>query len=279
MTGNRGGAPLSATDHRLLQALLDHRVLTTTQVAGVIGMPIRTARYHLGSLRNHGLVHHKRPGQPAGSLPLHWWLTTAGHNVLGSPRRVRRPPGLTVLAHTAATAAVPLTLARLGPARGIHLERWARDPHAWKRWDTPSGPERITPDGCAVVRVDGHPVPLALLVEVDLDTMDADRVAEKTDRYLSYATRRVWRDEHETCPVVLILTTTPARVRSILAATAKVAKRRKLWTSDMAELLIAVSPHVDEPDVAVTSPVWQVSADAPVCTLTELLEARLSRSR
>ena len=264
-----GAAPLYDVDHRLLEQLLHHRVLTTDQAAAAVGIPVRTARYRLARLHALTLVGRERPGRPSGSAPHHWWLTSSGHDTAGSGARVRAgEPSRAQLLHTAATAAIPLALAQHGPAVGLDLLAWHRDRAAWETWLDGAGlAQQITPDGRALVNVTATDALLPVLAEVDRATMPQQRLRDKMDRYVQYATDHGWSERHNLCPVLLVFTTTVTRARGILDGVAK--------AEPPADLLVAASATVAGPNAAVREPVWRTTADGLPRTLTGLLTARV----
>lgn len=112
--------------------------------------PLSTANYRLNRLRRLALVARARPYASSGTAPLHWWLTTAGRRLIGAPGRPRAVTNSPLfLHHTAATAAVPLALERLGPSVGLRLDAWQREPR--ESWVTAQGGYQIIPDGYALV--------------------------------------------------------------------------------------------------------------------------------
>lgn len=268
MTGNPPGdiaAPLYDVDHRLLEQLLHHRVLTTDQAAVAVGIPVRTARYRLARLRALTLVERERPGRPSGSAPHHWWLTSSGHDTAGSPVRIRAgEPSRTQLLHAAATAAVPLALAQQGPSVGLELLAWDRDRAAWEPWVTSAGvTQQVTPDGRALVNITATDALLSIHVEVDRATMPQQRLRDKMTRYVQYATDHGWSERHNRCPVLLVFTTTVTRARGILDGVHQAEPPR--------DLLVAVSATVSDPRAGVREPVWRTTADQLPRTLTGLL--------
>jgi hypothetical protein len=270
---NQRAAPLPEIDETLLAQLRIHRVLTTAQAADATGLAVRTASRRLARLRSAGYTDYIQPGAAKGTNPFHWWLTDAGHRHLLSSTRVD-PEGLPlpVIHHAAATSAVPLALTKVGPP--LHLASWTRDYYAWHYWQSSDRRRRLTPDGLAVLRVDGHDTPLPVLVEVDLRTMVRRQLLGKINTYLWYATDRGWREHHDQCPVLLFLTTGPERAGNVLALV-QGALERHPYSSATAQLVIAVAPTVRHPRASVDDPVWQTTPGGPAQTLTELLCACL----
>lgn len=276
-----------------LLVLLDtHRVLTTDQLARAGDTPVRTVRYRLDRLREHGLVDAVRPGRESGSLPRHWWLSPAGARLVAgvAPATPRRPSAM-FAPHTAAIAEVWLALREHGPAAGVHLQDWRADRAGWQEWE-PSGLgsrlRRLTPDAVLTARLDDVDGPAVAFVEVDLGTMTQTQLRDKLDRYLAYAGDRAWQGVHPHCPPMLLLTTTAARsVNYIRAARRTLAAadrgRRggyRAWAGAEVEadaLVVAACGLVRDPGRAVAEPVWLLPDEAAAeLTLAELLAERVT---
>ncbi|HWL38004.1 MAG TPA: replication-relaxation family protein [Frankiaceae bacterium] len=273
---------LTRVDVLLMETLADHRVLTSAQAAQAVHLPMSTANYRLNRLRQAGLLTRKRPPARTGTSPLHWWLTNTGRRRVGEPGRVPDAWSSDLfLAHTVATAAVPLALDRHGPSVGLHLRAWQREPR--EAWSTAQGTQRLTPDGYALVRVDAEDAEVPLLVEVDRATMAPERLREKTRRYLRYTAADAWRERHAMCPVLLVLTTTEDRAAKTLAAAAR---ERQRILGPTGELLVGVCGQVETIDRSITDPVWRAdhnddgdTARDRLRTLTEVLTYRIHTER
>jgi hypothetical protein len=271
---------LIRTDELLLDGLATHRVLTSEQAAQVARVARSTANYRLNRLRRLALVARARPYAASGTEQLHWWLTAAGRRRIGAPGRPRSVTNSPLfLRHTAATAAVPLALERLGPSVGLRLDAWQREP--WESWSTKRGRYRITPDGYALVHVASEDGAVPLLVEVDRNTMEPARLREKVRRYLTYAGDDAWEPRHAMCPALLILTTSERRAAQTLAASEQ--ERDHIELRYPGELLVGVCGQVDDIDQAVTEAVWRTDREhsdgvAPR-TLTDVLAYRVSTER
>ena len=273
--------PLDRCDYAMLDALLAHRVLTTDQMALVCGRPLRTVLYRLDRLYRARLVKRQRPYASEGSAPLHWWLTTRGRRLAGGTGRSRgehRDP--TFLAHTAATAALPVTLAATPPP-GLTLVSWVRDEDAWESYDTGyadllhrSAP-KIRPDGLARIVVNVRDdVPLPVFVEIDLDTSSAGKLAAKVPRYLDYANERAWQGRHPVCPALLLLTPLRGRADAFLAA-ATTYRREHFLSQAHEDMTVAVCAAVHDTATAVAAPVWRTAVDATPVPLRDVLAAHL----
>jgi hypothetical protein len=307
-SGSRAGAGPRRTDRsvgasevedRLLRLLDAHRVLTTEQMQTITGAPERTTEYRLARLATRGLAGRVRPPRAKGSHPWHWWLTPAGARlVTGTACAVDRGgPNPLFVAHAAAVAEVWIALTGRGPAAGLSIERWWRDSHGWQEWQPSSAGvagrvRRITPDATAWLRLDGlaaddagAPAVGAVLVEVDLATMTAERLRHKLYRYRDYAADRAWAGRHPHCPVLLVLTTSPARAATFLRGAAAVLPRpRPIYDEDQLpgeadRLVVAACGHVRDPQAAVTGRVWMLPGDTAEITLTDLLADRITLAR
>lgn len=84
----QAASQLTDRDRYLCRLLLEHRVLTTAQVADVGFESIRRALFRLGQLRGLRIVDRFRPLATAGSAPYHWVLDTLGAAVVAAERGV-----------------------------------------------------------------------------------------------------------------------------------------------------------------------------------------------
>lgn len=84
----QAASQLTDRDRYLCRLLLEHRVLTTAQVADVGFESIRRALFRLGQLRRLRIVDRFRPLATAGSAPYHWVLDTLGAAVVAAERGV-----------------------------------------------------------------------------------------------------------------------------------------------------------------------------------------------
>ncbi|WP_018255968.1 replication-relaxation family protein [Salinispora mooreana] len=282
--------------HDLLVLLDQHRVMTTDQLARATETPDRTVRYRLDRLRGAGLVDQVRPGRESGSAPRHWWLRPAGARLVAGTAAGdgRRPSGLFV-AHSAAIAEVWLALREHGPAAGLRLVDWWADRAGWQEWE-PRSPgygsrlRRLTPDAVALVDLAAADVvgQAAVFIEVDLASMTQVLLREKVARYLAYAADGAWEGVWPHCPPLLLLTTTPSRAATFIAAAAKLMTSARSQTGryggqpgrDIAAaqaLVVAACGLVRSPADAVTGTVWMLPAEAAAqVTLAELLAERVN---
>jgi hypothetical protein len=290
---------VSEVQERLLRLLDTHRVLTTAQLMEITAAPERTTEYRMAVLAKRGLVGRVRPPRGRGTHPWHWWLTPAGARLVTGTACAedRGGPNPVFVRHAAATADMWLALQLAGPAAGLELLQWWRDNEGWTQWQPPGWGlggrvRRITPDATAQLTVGsltatggGGPALGAVLIEVDLATMTQQRLGYKLARYRDYAADQAWRGAHPHCPVLLVLTTTPARAATFLRGAAKLlpaptrVQFEDDWPYEAGRLVVAACGHVRDPKVAVTERVWMLPGDTAEITLTDLLADRVQVAR
>jgi len=295
-------AVVSVVAERLLQLLDAHRVLTTGQLTRMTGAPERTTEYRLARLAERGLAGRVRPPRQRGSAPWHWWLTVKGARLINGTACAaeHREPNPLFVRHTTAIAELALALREHGPAAGVELAGWWPDQHGWQQWRPgaregfPGRVRRITPDATAHLRLHlpdtdagAPPVLGAVLVEVDLATMTAERLRQKLGRYLDYARDEAWQGVHPHAPLLLVLTTTPARAATFLRGAARTLPRIQrthrepddIILDEAGALTVAACGYARDPKVAVTERVWMLPADGSELTLVDLLAERIDAQR
>ena len=285
----RARALSDPSDVLVLHSLAAHRVLTTHQLAGVLGRAQGTVEWRMRRLRAAGLVACTRPPRLSGSAPLHFWLTASGHRLIGSAGPARDPdtPNVLFLAHT--TAVAGLALALVG-APGLRLASWRREQEAWEWWRITEGglfggPRagdewKLRPDALAVLETaagEAH-----AFVEVDRGTMSHARLRTKLTGYLRYAADRGWDGRHPFCPPLLLLTCSDERAGRVLASAADLRTGREAGRGWMAggrarELVVAVCGLVDDPDATSTAEAWRTDDGRGPIGLAALL-AECARS-
>lgn len=279
----------NALDETVLHLLGDHRVLTTSQLIAATSSPERTVDHRLSRLQGAGLVARTRPYRDRGSAPYHWWLAPAGLRLVGRDTTTRpaSQPNPLFLAHTTAVAGLWLAL-REAPA--LELVGWEREEAAWEEWASLGRPNRISPDATATfsLAVDDTPAQAAAFVEVDLATMAQDRLQAKVTRYRRYTSDGAWEGRHPHCPVLLLLTTSPARAERFLAALARRRQREEASAQFLIadeqpheELVVAGAGLVHDPARAVAEAVWRTAPNAAPVSLVDLLASavRVHRRR
>jgi hypothetical protein len=289
---------VSEVQERLLRLLDTHRVLTTAQLMEITAAPERTTEYRMAALAKRGLVGRVRPPRGRGTHPWHWWLTQSGARLITGTACAedRGGPNPLFVRHAAATADMWLALQLAGPAAGLELQQWWRDNEGWTQWQPPGWGlggrvRRITPDATAHLTVNGlpeagdQPALGAVLIEVDLATMTQQRLSYKLARYRDYAADQAWRGVHPHCPVLLVLTTTPARAATFLRGATKLLPAptpiqfEDDWPYEAGRLVVAACGHVRNPQAAVTERVWMLPGDTAEITLTDLLTDRVQVAR
>jgi hypothetical protein len=263
---------LSVTDQRVLVLLDEHRVATTTQVSVALSLPLRTADYRLGRLREAGLVDRARPYRERGTAPFHWWLTRRGRALVHGEQPGRggaASPHPNFLMHTAAVTGFALALAAAPAEAGLVLREWRRDEDAWEHWRDGERDLHVAPDG--LLRADALGRAVAAFVEIDRGTMTQPRLRGKALRHLRYAHDRAWAGRHPWPPPLLFLTTSEDRARRLLDGVdrLRVSSRRKsresiafAWTGAARHLWLAACACVDDPERAVTEAVWTDASGA-----------------
>lgn len=260
------------TDQRLLVLLDEHRVATTTQVSAALSLPLRTADYRLGRLRDAGMVDRARPYRERGTAPFHWWLTRRGRALVHGEQPGRggaASPHPNFLMHTAAVTGFALALAAAPPEAGLVLREWRRDEEAWEHWRDGDRELHVAPDG--LLRAEAHGRAVVAFVEIDRGTMTQPRLRGKALRHLRYAHDRAWAGRHPWPPPLLFLTTSEDRARRLLDGVdrLRVSSRRKsresiafAWTGAARHLWLAACACVDDPERAVTEVVWTDASGA-----------------
>ena len=213
---------LTARDRWLLRMLLEHRVLTTTQVCALAYGGPRRAALRLSDLYRLRAIDRFRPLAAAGSSPYHWVLDQAGAEVLAAEDGVplarlgyRRDRALDIafsprLAHTTGTNGVFAALARAARRGGGELACWWSERRCAAAWG-----DLARPDGYGMWRDPGGQG-TDFFLEYDTGTEDLPRVAAKLTGYRELAART-----QIATPVLFWLASGPHReqqFRALLAA-------------------------------------------------------------
>lgn len=274
---------MDPSDLTVLHGLAAHRVLTTHQLARVLGRAQGTVEWRMRRLRAAGLVACTRPPRLSGTAPLHFWLTASGHRLVGSAGPARDPdaPNVLFLAHTTAVAGLALAL---DGAPGLRLASWRREQEAWEWWRITEGglfggPRagdewKLRPDALAVLETaagEAH-----AFVEVDRGTMSHARLRTKLTGYLRYAADRGWDSTHPFCPPLLFLTCSRERAGRVLANACELREGREAGRWWMAgrgarQLVVAACGLVDDPDAAAAAEAWRTDDGRGPLALAPLL--------
>jgi hypothetical protein len=194
-------ARLTARDRWLLRMLLEHRVLTTSQITELAFGTARAATARMTVLYQLRAVDRFRPLAPAGSAPLHFILDEAGAAVLAAedgttPAQLgyRRDRALAIalsprLAHTTGANGVFTALAAAARASGgqTALQRWWSERRCAAAWG-----EHARPDGYGRWHDQAAGRPDAVtdfFLEYDTGTEDLPRLIAKLAGYRDLAER------------------------------------------------------------------------------------------
>lgn len=251
---------LTERDRRLCRLLLDHQVLTTTQVRLVCFDSQRRTQLRLDQLYRLRVVDRFRPLVPTGSAPHHWILDGLGAAVLAAERGVdvadlpwRRDKAVALatsaqLAHLVGVNGLLcglLATARHLPDAGLEL--WWSSRRCAGAWGS-----FVRPDGYGVWREADRKV--AFLLEYDTGTETLARLADKLDRYAKLFAAGGQR--------VPVLFTFPGPGREVEA-------RRVLRRAD-----VPVATGVLNPEISPAEAIWlPVAQEAPRRRLVELTVA------
>jgi hypothetical protein len=192
---------LTERDRYLCRLLLEHRVLTTAQVADVGFESMRRALFRLGQLRSLRVVDHFRPFAGAGSAPYHWVLDGLGATVVAAERGVevadlpwRRDKAIALatsqrLAHTVGVNGFFTALLRAARHDSdAELALWWSERRCVGAWGS-----LVRPDGYGVWAQSGQRI--AFLYEHDQGTERLARLADKLPGYarlFAAGGRRLW---------------------------------------------------------------------------------------
>ena len=270
---------LSGTDREIVAVLSEHRVATTQQIAVVLELPERTARYRLDRLWKLGMCGGRQPYADQGSAPYHWWpsrLADAFHRGRELPRGgEREEPQEQFLRHAAAITGLYVALARLAPSLGWELLAFSREVEAREEFTLKDRQAAIVPDAFVVVR-DGE-AEYRAMVEIDRGTMSIPRLSRKLSLHLGWVDSGVWSERHPFVPALLVATTTPRRVEQVVAkAEERVRTESRAATTHsgamaIAHMVIGATDCVDRPEAAVADPVWRRRGGSGGLRLVDLL--------
>lgn len=180
---------LTDRDRFLCRLLLDHQVLTTTQIRSVAFQSLRRAQLRLAQLHQLRIVDRFRPLTSEGSAPGHWVLDSLGALVIAAERGVevselswRRDKSVALATNAQLTHLVGVNgffcslLAAARRRAGSDLVLWWSARRCAGAWG-----DIVRPDGYAVWTEAGRRV--AFLLEYDNGTETLARLAAKLDRY------------------------------------------------------------------------------------------------
>jgi hypothetical protein len=181
---------ITERDRLICRLLLEHRCLTTDQVADIGFAHLRNAQQRMQALYRFGVVERFRPLSWAGSRPYHFTLGPAGAAVVAAERCVKvadlawHKGAATALArsedlaHLVGVNGFFTALVRSGRQRGdAMLATWWSERRCAAAWG-----EVVRPDGYGVWAEDGGRLPF--LLEYDNGT---ERLAPLADKLPGYA--------------------------------------------------------------------------------------------
>lgn len=251
---------MSDTDHEIVHLLSEHRVVTTQQMATLLGIPERTVRYRLERLCELRLAGRSQPYAERGKAPHHWWPTrTADAYVRGEPIPTsgeREGPNESFLKHAASLTGVFVGLSRLAESLGLSLtflrEVEGKEPFTYESRET-----AIVPDASIVLS--SQEVHYEAFIELDMGTASLTKIQRKLGIYVAYSQKGAWRERHPFLPALLFITTTDRRAEAILKAfVAKTAKDHLSWISPFEFQVYAfgICAEARRPELAFSDPVW-----------------------
>lgn len=122
-------------------------------------------------------------GTRAGSRGYVYGLDLAGHKLLQTPGRPRRPftPGLSFLAHRIATTELYVRLVEAECTGQLEVTAFVAEPECWRWFSGPTGPFQLKPDALATVAVGRDEA--VWWLEVDRGTEAVPVLDHKLDAY------------------------------------------------------------------------------------------------
>jgi hypothetical protein len=271
---------MTDADRELVDQLVEHRVATTQQLSALLDMPERTVRYRMERLRLLGMVGRSIPPTVKGKSADHWYPTkNADSWAKGTlvPRGgERKAPGTSFLVHSAAITGLYVALLRLGEG-GFMLVTWRREREAKEHFEARDRDRKIVPDAFVVLR--SGDAEYRVFVEIDMGSMSMVRLGQKLAGYAAYYLEEAWKERHPFPPVLLVLTTSQARVESVINRfedhlTRKGRGRNDYLTfdDDHWEPVIGTCNAARDPESAVSEAVWFGRNGEDGLHLTDLLD-------
>jgi protein involved in plasmid replication-relaxation len=248
---DRGNAPLTDLDQRVLTVLCAHRVVRTDQLERLFpDVPERTLRYRTRRLHDLGLAGRSRPYRERGSAPNHHWPTRRADCLMrGDPvprGGERKQPNPVFIAHATALTEFYVTLTTRINKVGLAVQEYRREAQAREAF-THLGKDRALAPDAMVILVGSDGRQFGAFVEIDLGTMSHTRLRQKAELYAAYTESDAWHGRHLFLPALLFLTTTDIRAGKFLKALARMlahgprSKTRRAFTAGAAG--VAWAPH------------------------------------
>jgi hypothetical protein len=271
---------MTDTDRELVDQVVEHRVATTKQLAALLDMPERTVRYRMEKLRLVGMVDRSTPPVVKGRSADHWYPTkNADSWAKGTPvprGGERKAPGTSFLVHSAAITGFYVALLRLGKARWTLLA-WERESEAKEHFEGRDRERKIVPDAFIVLRAGD--AEYRAFVEIDMGSMSMVRLGQKLEGYATYYREQAWKERHPFPPVLLVLTTSQARVESVINRFEHHLARRSRYRDDYLafdadrwEPVIAACEFARDPETALGEAVWSGRGGVDGLALADLLD-------
>lgn len=271
---------MTDTDRELVDQVVEHRVATTQQLAALSDLPERTVRYRMEKLRALGMVGRSTPPAAKGKAADHWYPTkNADSWAKGTPVPTggeRKPPGTSFVAHSAAITGLYVALLRPGQP-GLSLATWRRESEAKEHFEARDRERKIVPD--ALVVVQSGDAEYRAFVEIDMGSMSMVRLGQKLAGYAAYYREEAWKERHPFPPVLLLLTTSQARVEAVINRFEDYLTRRGRGRSDYLafdddhwEPVIGACGAARDPESALREAVWFGRGGVDGLALVDLLD-------
>lgn len=239
------GSRLTDRDRQIALDCYEHYVLTTTQLQRLHFSGARAARARLDALYGLLVIDRFRPPWPCGggSTPWHWILNEVGARIVaehkGTERRRLKWSHATSLAladssklrHRIEINEFFVRLAEEVVVAGGSFSEWYGERSTQHLFNA-----RVIPDGYAVLQL-RRAAPVHVLLELDRATEPVRCVRDKAMRYAAEVPRSELSGAD---PLIVIATSTPARVQAIRDATsiAGIQIAVALWGPSSAPLAI-----------------------------------------
>lgn len=253
-------ALMSDTDHEIVHLLSEHRVITTQQMATLLGVPERTVRYRMERLESLRLAGRSEPYADRGKAPHHWWPTrTADAYTRGEPipsSGEREGPNPSFLKHAASLTGIFIGLRRLAESMIFSLS-FRREVEGKESFSYEGRETAIVPD--ASIILSSSELHYEAFIELDMGTASLTKLQRKLGLYLAYAQRRVWNERHQFLPALLFITTTERRADAILRAfQAKSQRELPSWANpfEIQSYTFGICAEARRPERAFSDPVW-----------------------
>lgn len=189
---------MTPRDGRILDAVWEHRTLTTDQVARIFFPDLDRARHRLLKLYRLRALDRFRPWAPVGSRPWHWVLGPAGAHYVAAQRgtnlrSLRYRPDVTMaislsskLFHQVGVNEFFASLhAAASELPGSEVQEWWSERRCAELWGDLARPDAF--GRWHEYLGDGRPVTVDFFLEYDNGTETLARVAAKLDAYRALA--------------------------------------------------------------------------------------------